>query len=124
MRILIATDVWRPLVNGIVRTLGAVAEELTALGHDVTIYDGGDAFAVAMPGYPEARLAFPGRRSIAALFERVRPDAVYIATEGPVGHAVRRYCRAHRMPFTTGYHSRLPQFASARLPFPGVERAF
>ena len=37
MRILIASDAWYPQINGVVRTLSAVVDELRALGHDVEV---------------------------------------------------------------------------------------
>lgn len=123
MRILIATDAWLPQVNGVVRTLSHVRGELAALGHDIEIFNGGEGRSWALPGYREIRLRFPGRQCVDRIMAGTNPDAVHIATEGPVGMAMRRYCLRHRLPFTTSYHTRFPQYLSSRVPLPGVESA-
>jgi glycosyltransferase involved in cell wall biosynthesis len=73
---------------------------------------------VALPSYPDLRLALPGPAKIARLIEEARPDNIHIATEGPIGLAVRRYCRKRGLPFTTSFHTRFPEYISARAPIP------
>ena len=106
MRILIASDAWHPQINGVVRTLNAVVDELRALGHEVQVL-GPDRFStVPMPSYAEIRIAVaPGIR-LARLMDAFRPDAVHIPVEGPIGLAARRHCLRRRWPFTTSYHTR------------------
>ena len=106
MRILIASDAWHPQINGVVRTLSAVVDELRALGHEVDVL-GPDRFpTVPMPSYPEIRIAVaPGIR-LARLMDEFRPDAVHIPVEGPIGLAARRHCLRRGWPFTTSYHTR------------------
>ena len=116
MRILIATDAWHPQVNGVVRTLIMTAEAAKALGADVTFLTPQSFRTLAMPSYPDLRLALPYRAKIARLIREARPDSIHIATEGPIGLLVRRYCRKHRPPFTTSFHTRFPEYVSARLP--------
>src|SRR5271166_2583714 len=89
MRVLVATDAWAPQVNGVVRTLTSLARTARGLGVNIEFLspDGFTTFPV--PTYPGLRLAFPGRRRIARHIEQVNPDAIHIATEGPIGHAVR-----------------------------------
>lgn len=118
MRLLIATDAWRPQVNGVVRTLERVSEELVRMGVDVTIVSPSDFRTMPMPTYPEIRLALARPRTIAAKAAETRPDAVHIATEGPIGYAVRRWCLAEKRPFTTSFHTRFPEYLAARLPIP------
>ncbi len=50
--------------------------------------------------------------------QRHAADFVHIATEGTIGIAARTYCRNSRLPFTTSYHTRFPEYLSARLPVP------
>ncbi len=118
MRIALATDAWAPQTNGVVTTLQSTAATLTALGHPVRVICAQGLASVACPSYPEIRLAlFPGahvRRELVSF----RPHAIHIATEGPLGLAVRRYCRAHGLPFTTSYHTRYPEYVRARWPVP------
>ena len=118
MRILIVSDAWLPQVNGVVRTLSTVQRELQAMGHVVEVM-GPDRFrTIPCPTYPEIRLAlFPGRR-LAGLIDGFAPQAIHIATEGPLGMAARRWCLKHRLPFTTAYHTRFPEYVRARLLFP------
>jgi glycosyltransferase involved in cell wall biosynthesis len=71
-----------------------------------------------MPSYPDLRVAFPGPAKIARLIADARPDSIHIATEGPIGLLVRRHCRRHKLPFTTSFHTRFPEYISARLPIP------
>jgi glycosyltransferase involved in cell wall biosynthesis len=70
------------------------------------------------PTYPEIRLALPGLRRVAQRFRAVQPDAVHIATEGPIGWMARRYCRARRIRFTTSFHTRFPEYLSQRFAIP------
>jgi glycosyltransferase involved in cell wall biosynthesis len=74
--------------------------------------------AIACPSYPEIRLALAPGAQVARRLKAFRPHAIHIATEGPLGLAVRRYCRARGIPFTTSYHTRYPQYLRARWPVP------
>ena len=117
-RILIVSDAWRPQVNGVVRTLATVAEELRGMGHNVEVI-GPDRFrTIACPSYPEIALSvFPGRR-LARLIEAFGPDALHIATEGPLGLAARRWARRKHFAFTTAFHTRFAEYVHARTRLP------
>ena len=115
-RILLATDAWHPQVNGVVRTLSHVKDELQRGGDTVHVVSPEGRRSFGLPTYKEIRLAFPSARTIAREVEDFGPNAIHIATEGPVGIAVRRHCLRHGLPFTTGYHTRFPEFAAARAP--------
>jgi glycosyltransferase involved in cell wall biosynthesis len=118
MRVLVATDAWHPQVNGVVRTLAMMAEAARPLGVDVNFLTPQSFRTVALPSYPDLRLAMPGPAAIARLIGEARPDSIHIATEGPIGLATRRYCRKQGLPFTTSFHTRFPEYISARLPIP------
>jgi glycosyltransferase involved in cell wall biosynthesis len=118
MRILVATDAWHPQVNGVVRTLTMMAKAAQASGNDVSFLTPQSFPTFAMPSYPDLRVALPGAGKIARLIAEARPDSIHIATEGPIGLAVRRYCRKRGLPFTTSFHTRFPEYISARLPIP------
>jgi glycosyltransferase involved in cell wall biosynthesis len=118
MRILVATDAWRPQVNGVVRTLTMTAEAAKALGVDVGFLTPQSFRTFAMPGYRDLRVALPGAAKVARLIAQARPDSIHIATEGPIGLAARRYCNKRGLPFTTSFHTRFPEYISARLPIP------
>ena len=118
MKILVATDAWHPQVNGVVRTLGQVAHEASALGTDLEFLSPQGFRTLPMPGYSEIRLALTGPGDIERSLDRTRADCVHIATEGPIGHAVRRVCIKRGMPFTTSFHTRFPDYLAERLPLP------
>jgi glycosyltransferase involved in cell wall biosynthesis len=118
MRILIVTDAWQPQVNGVVRTLTRTREELTRLGHEVHILSPDLFHNMPCPSYPEIRLALLPSRKLTAMIEALRPAAIHISTEGPLGQAARRYCRKRGLPFTTAYHTRFPEYIEARFRIP------
>ena len=116
--VLIVTDAWHPQVNGVVRTLTAMAEAARGFGVEVSFLTPQSFRTFAMPSYPDLRLALPYPAKIAQLIEAAKPDSIHIATEGPIGFMVRRYCRKHGLPFTTSFHTRFPEYVSARSSIP------
>jgi glycosyltransferase involved in cell wall biosynthesis len=114
MRILIATDAWHPQVNGVVRTLTSLARSASALGAEVDFLTPDGFPSLAVPTYPGLRVAWPNRREIARRVEAAAPDAIHIATEGPIGWAVRAYCRRRKLAFTTSYTTRFPEYIAVR----------
>jgi glycosyltransferase involved in cell wall biosynthesis len=118
LRLLIVSDAWAPQVNGVVRTVATVAQELRANGDLVEVI-GPDRFrTIPLPSYPEIRLALAPRRRLARLVQEFRPQAVHIATEGPLGWAMRALCRSYGWPFTTSFHTRFPDYLHARTGLP------
>ena len=118
MRVLIATDAWHPQVNGVVRTLTSLSQTARRLGVDVEFLTPQGFPDFPVPTYPGLRLALPRAREIARRIETAKPDAIHIATEGPIGYMVRAYCRSRGRPFTTSYTTRFPEYISARVPVP------
>lgn len=118
MRILIATDAWHPQVNGVVRTLTMMAESARNLGADIGFLTPQSFRTVALPSYRDLRVALPNPWQIAHLIEQAQPDNIHIATEGPIGILVRRYCCRYGLPFTTSFHTRFPDYVAARVPVP------
>src|SRR5262245_8672566 len=108
MRIMIATDAWQPQVNGVVRTLSSMTCSARKLGVDVDFLSPEGFPSLPLPTYPGLRLALPSRREIARRIEAIAPDAIHIATEGTIGHAVRAYCVRRGRAFTTSYTTRFP----------------
>lgn len=118
MRILIATDAWHPQVNGVVRTYERLAQELEKLRIELSILAPNEFRTVPCPTYPEIRLAIPGLRHLAQRLEALKPDAVHVATEGPIGWMARRHCRSQSIPFTTSFHTRFPEYLERRFAIP------
>jgi glycosyltransferase involved in cell wall biosynthesis len=118
MRILIATDAWSPQVNGVVRSLQSLAGNARKLGVEIEFLTPEGFRSFPLPTYPSIRCGIPTWREIARRIELAAPNALHIATEGPIGHIVRRYCLVRKIPFTTSYMTRFPEYVSARLPVP------
>ena len=118
MRILLATDAWEPQVNGVVRTLTKVVGELRDMGHTVEVVRPDQFKTFPLPTYPEIKVAIGVYEPVQERFKAFEPEAIHIATEGPIGLAARRICVEWKLPFTTSYHTRFPEYVSARLPVP------
>jgi glycosyltransferase involved in cell wall biosynthesis len=118
MNILVATDAWDPQVNGVVRTLKSLAKAVRKFEAAITFLTPDGFPSVSLPTYPGLRCALPRPREVAHRIERARADAIHIATEGPIGQFVRRYCVKHRLPFTTSFTTRFPEYIAARVPIP------
>lgn len=117
-RLVLVTDAWAPQVNGVVRTLGRMVDLLIERGCDVQVIAPAAFRTLPCPTYPEIRLALAtpamvGRRILAHC-----PDALHIATEGPLGWAARRWATANRVPFSTAFHTRFPEYVTARTGLP------
>jgi glycosyltransferase involved in cell wall biosynthesis len=118
MRIAIVTDAWYPQTNGVVNTLAQTAAWLGRFGHEVRMMTPRDFRSIPCPTYPEIRLSlFPYEPLERRLLE-FSPQALHIATEGPLGLAARRFCARHGWRFTTSYHTQFPQYLRARFPMP------
>ena len=118
MKIAIVTDAWRPQTNGVVTTLTRTAACLTGFGHHVAVMTPDGLRTVPCPTYPEIRLALGQGRRVEEWLERESPDALHVATEGPLGVAARRAARRSGLRFTTSYHTQFPQYLAARYPIP------
>ncbi len=118
MRITLVSDAWTPQVNGVVRTLTTTVAMLLQRGHAVQTITPDLFLSVPCPSYPEIRLALTSPRRIARLIDGFRPEAVHIATEGPLGWLARRWCIGHGVPFTTSFHTRFPDYVAARTGLP------
>ncbi|HZC38942.1 MAG TPA: glycosyltransferase, partial [Sphingomicrobium sp.] len=118
MKIALATDAWHPQVNGVVRSLTTTVERLRRRGHAVTIIEPSLFWTVPCPTYAEIRLAPACERKVRRRLDELQPDAVHIATEGPIGWAARAWCLKRSRPFTTSFHTRFPDYVSLRTPIP------
>ncbi|MFT4181335.1 MAG: glycosyltransferase family 1 protein [Rhizobium sp.] len=117
-RLLIVSDAWHPQVNGVVRSIENTNRELARMGVEVSMITPEGFRNVPCPTYPEIRLSIASYHKVAARIEATQPTYVHIATEGPLGLTARRWCLKNGMPFSTSYHTRFPEYVSARLPIP------
>ena len=118
MRIVIVTDAWSPQVNGVVRTLQTIQAELEGRGHAVKVISPDLYGSIPCPTYPEIRLAFVRSAVIGQAIAAFQPDAVHLATEGPLCLAARRWCLRSAVPFTTAYHTHFPDYVARRTGLP------
>lgn len=118
MRLLIATDAWRPQINGVVRSLEYMAAEAPRFGAEVVFLTPERFRSIPMPTYPEIRLSLVRPGALSGILEEIRPTHVHIATEGPIGLATRLACLRQGQAFTTSYHTRFPEYVAARTRIP------
>ncbi|MBB5886665.1 glycosyltransferase family 1 protein [Xanthomonas sp. LMG 8992] len=130
MRYAIVTETYPPEVNGVALTVQGLELGLRARGHTVDVVrprQAGDADpadlrlvrGAALPRYPGLKFGLPAPRRLTRLWQAAPPDAVYIATEGPLGWSALRSARRLGIPIATGFHTRfdeyLPQYGAAWL---------
>lgn len=116
-RLTLVTDAWFPQINGVVTTLSNLVIELTNQGIEVDIIQPSEYKSFPLPTYHEIRCVWRPK----GLENRIlsfKPDAIHIATEGSLGWFARRIAIKNELPFTTGYHTRYPEYIRARLPIP------
>ena len=118
LKIVIATDAWKPQLNGVVRTLETLGDRLTAFGNEVRYITPNEFKSVPLPSYPEIRLSLLPNRKVASIMNDFKPDAIHIATEGPLGRAARRFCKRRNYPYTTSFHTRFAEYAAERWAVP------
>lgn len=119
MRIDIVTDTFAPDINGVAMTLGRLSEGLRDRGHRVHVIRSGDgptdrhqtaAASFALPGYREVRVGLPGPFKFRKRWLRKRPDAVYVATESPLGKSAVKAARVLGVPVATGFHTNFHEY--------------
>ena len=118
MRICIVTDTWND-VNGVCTTLKNTVNELTSMQHEVLVIEPSQFKTFKAPKYPEVKLSW----NIWKVGQKIRkfdPDAIHIATEGPLGFAARWYCKVERrsIPHNTSYHTKFPEYMNQMYKLP------
>jgi len=117
MKILLVTDAWHPQINGVVRTLDKTVTQLRERGHEVKVIAPSDGyFTLPLPTYPDIRLAPFAYRDVKRRMIKFEPQAIHIATEGPLGQMAKILCHKWAIPFTTSYHTKFPEYIKARIP--------
>jgi glycosyltransferase involved in cell wall biosynthesis len=118
IRILVATDAWRPQVNGVVHTLERMSAAARELDAEFVFLTPQGFASLPLPTYPDIRLALASPWEVSRRIDAAGADHIHIATEGPIGWAARRYCRKRGRLFTTSYHTRFPEYIAARTHLP------
>ena len=112
---MIVTDAWEPQVNGVATALSRTVTELRRMGCTVEVVTPWDGYrTVPLITYSEIRVPIMARDDVERRFLEFAPDAVHIATEGPLGWYARAVCDHFGFPFTSSYHTQFPEYVSAR----------
>ena len=118
MKIALVTDAWKPQVNGVVTTLVELCRELALAGHTVEVIEPGMFDTRPCPGYAGIDLAKSPKRLLTQKLDAFAPDAIHLATEGPLGWAGRSYCLKRKLAFTTAFHTKFPEIVNAAVKVP------
>ncbi|MFC3551186.1 glycosyltransferase family 4 protein [Lysobacter cavernae] len=122
MRYAIVTETYPPEINGVALTVQGLEQGLRARGHEVTLVRPRQADetrgsgheilvrSAPLPRYPGLRLGLPATRRLTAAWHDAPPDAIYVATEGPLGWSALRAARRLRIPVATGFHTRFDEY--------------
>jgi glycosyltransferase involved in cell wall biosynthesis len=105
-------------VNGVVNSLDWIVRMLRERNDELTVIAPDRFRTLPCPTYPDIPLAVASPGRVASLIENARADFVHIATEGPLGLIARRYCLSRGRAYTTSYHTKFPEYLSARVPVP------
>jgi glycosyltransferase involved in cell wall biosynthesis len=127
-KLALVTDAWKPQTNGVVNTLVKLVRNLEAKGTEVMVVSPDLHRTVPLPSYPEIRVAYDPWKAVPRI-RAFAPDAIHVATEGPLGFWTVGWLRRQRLHFTTSFHTRYAEYLSARAPIPlewgyGVVRWF
>ena len=118
MKIALITDAWQPQVNGVVTTLVELVRELEEMSHHIEVIHPGMFKTRPCPGYSGIDLAVSPKRLLTEQLDAFAPEAIHIATEGPLGWAARSYCLKRGLKFTTAFHTKFPEVLQAALKIP------
>lgn len=118
MKLALITDAWSPQINGVVTTLRRTCEHLRAGGHRIETLTPDQFRHWPCPSYPEIPLALGCGPKLRKRLDEFRPDAIHIATEGPLGLAARNYCRRRGFPYTSSFHTRFAEYVQLRTGLP------
>lgn len=115
-KLLLITDAWQPLTNGVVTTYINVIRELAALGVRTEVIHPGLFRSMPCPGYPEIPLSLNVWR-VGRMIDASAADHIHVAVEGPLGLAARYFLDRKGLAYTTSFHTRFPEYIKERLPF-------
>jgi phosphatidylinositol alpha 1,6-mannosyltransferase len=136
VRVLYCTDTYPPQVNGVSVVTALSVDGLqrrqwecavvaprypdeTLVSSDPTSSPAGSAVdrttipSVALPLYPEVRLAAPVYQTVAAAIARFKPDLVHCQTEFVIGRLGQMAARRARVPLVSSYHTDFGKYVAA-----------
>jgi len=125
-RVTIVTETFAPEINGVAHTLTQLVAGLRARGIKVQVIRPRQNAAdvskseekletvilpgMPIPGYKELRFGVPFTGRIGTAIKAFQPDAVYVATEGPMGYSAVGAARRAGIPVWSGFHTNFHQY--------------
>lgn len=125
LRITLVSETFPPEINGVANTLGRLSEGLRVRGHQVEVVrprqasdapgNSDDTLLLCrgwpLPGYPGLQWGEVSMHKLWRRWRRLRPDVLYIATEGPLGLSALRAARRLGIAVVSGFHTNFPQYS-------------
>jgi glycosyltransferase involved in cell wall biosynthesis len=112
-KLLIFTDTYKEQVNGVTRCLDNLILNLST-DTEIVIVSTDDFLSVPFLGYKEIRLSLAFPRQISKKIKEVQPDFIHIVTEWPIGLTAALICRYKKIPYTTSFHTKFPEYLCMR----------
>ena len=133
-RITIVSETFTPEINGVANTLKHLCRGLCARGHEVQVVrpaQAGDTgkddgpsdhgiplhhdlvrvTGIPLPGYANLQFGLTRRRHLLTLWQKRRPDLVYVATQGPLGVMAVSAARALGISVCSGFHTNFHSYS-------------
>ncbi len=126
MKITFVTETYPPEINGVALTVLSLVQHCRKLGHHVEVVrptQPGDSQkaperlvvehlvpGAQLPFYVGLRFGLPAKRRLLKHWQKVRPEGVYVATEGPLGWSAVSAAKQLGIPVITGLHTRFDDF--------------
>lgn len=124
MRYAIVTETYPPEINGVALTVQGLEQGLRERGNAVSVIrprQATDAVqstdddillvrGASLPRYPGLKFGLPATGKLRRHWRANRPDAIYVATEGPLGWSALRAARQLGIPAATGFHTRFDTY--------------
>lgn len=115
-KLLLFTDTYAHQVNGAKVTLEELAKNCPK-NTEIVIISTDDFFSIPFPTYEEVRFAMVTPRHISKIIKKEKPDMIHIVTEWTIGFTAARACQKLKIPYTSAFHTKFPEYIALRMPF-------
>ncbi len=116
------TETYPPEINGVALTVQGLEHGLRERGHNVSLvrprqqaeHSPSEHCTLVrganLPRYPGLTFGLPATHLLRNRWRQCRPDAIYVATEGPLGWSALRAARQLQIPAISGFHTRFDDY--------------
>jgi len=122
MRIAFFTDTYDPQINGVVKSIKLIAEELKKSGNEVFIFCPADKrlkkeknvfpiYSIPFHNYPEYRIGLPSFEVVNDVI-KIKPDIIHIHSPATIGYLGLSIAKIFDIPFVVTYHTLLSEYYS------------